>query len=157
MDPAATLDPLRQHLITCLDSLAHDLVPVARGRGRPPILSDAHLWGCTLITVLDGTPTQRGIWREVSAGERWRPPVPVAWNTMQSCVPRNAADIAVTQGVVTPNIVRPMAGLPCVWAMRCVAIPAIASAAFDKMTRDNRFSPARSVTAGIITISEMST
>ncbi len=86
-----------------------------------------------------------------------RPPVPVAWKTRQSWLSRKAAVIAVTQGVVTPNIVSPMAGLPPLAVAGCSAMPAIASAALVRTTRLIRFSPARSVTAGIRIRSEMPT
>ena len=86
-----------------------------------------------------------------------RPPVPVAWNTMQSKSFFSRSAIAVTQGVVTPNMVSPMEGLA---SRRCggfCAMPAIACAALLRMVRLRSLRPARSVTDGTITISEMPT
>ena len=48
------------------------------------------------------------------------PPVPVAWNTRQSCSSPSSAATACTQAVVTPNIVSPIAGLRfAMAAVRC--------------------------------------
>ena len=70
-------DSLRHQVAAALTTWSDELVTPPAGRGRPPILTDTHLWGCTLLTVLDGRPTQRGIWGEVTTGERWGPPVDV--------------------------------------------------------------------------------
>lgn len=76
-------DPLRQAVVASLTEIEADLVTAPPQRGRPPLLSDAHLWGCTLLTILDGQPTQRAIWREVTTGDRWGTPVPVADETVR--------------------------------------------------------------------------
>ena len=65
--------------------------------------------------------------------------------------------MAVTQGVVTPNMVRPIDGLPSGGGAGFAAMPDIAWAALCSTTRDSRFRPAMSVTDGIMTMSETST
>ena len=86
-----------------------------------------------------------------------RPPVPVAWNTMGSNRALSRSMICVTAGVVTPNMVRPMAGLPPVKAAGVALIAVIASAARLSTTRLIRLRPARSVMAGIMMMSDTST
>jgi hypothetical protein len=83
MDPAASNDSLRQQVAATLATLAPDLDARPARRGRPPIVTDAHLWGCTLLAVLDGCPTQRGIWGEVTTGQRWGAPVDVVDETVR--------------------------------------------------------------------------
>lgn len=83
MIPAESVDSLRQQVVTTLAKLTDDLETGPARRGRPPILRDTHLWGCTLLTVLDGTPTQRGIWGEVTTGTRWGTPVDVVNETVR--------------------------------------------------------------------------
>lgn len=83
MVPADSPDPLQQQVMAALASLSDELVAVPAGRGRPPILTDTHLWGCTLLSVLDGSPTQRGIWGEVTTGERWGRPIDVVDETVR--------------------------------------------------------------------------
>jgi hypothetical protein len=79
----AAADPLRSQVATLLADVSDALGAPPAGRGRPPILTDTHLWGCTLLTVLDGCPTQRGIWGEVTTGERWGAPVDVVDETVR--------------------------------------------------------------------------
>ena len=61
-----------------------------------------------------------------------------------------------TQGVVTPNMVSPSAGLSSVAGsgMAFLIIPAIAWAALPSTRREMRFSPCMSVTEDIIAMSE---
>ncbi len=62
--------------------------------------------------------------------------------------PFSCSTISVTQVVVTPNMVSPIAGLPsCVSAGRA-AMATMADAALARMTRLMRFSPAMSVIDG---------
>ena len=63
----------------------------------------------------------------------------------------------VTQGVVTPNIVRPIDGLPSSRRDRAAAMPAMAKAALRSTIRLTLLRPARSVIDGIIIMSETST
>ena len=65
--------------------------------------------------------------------------------------------MAVTAGVVTPNMVSPRAGFDAVTSAGRLAMAVIAWAALCRMTRLSRFRPAMSVTEGIITMSETST
>jgi hypothetical protein len=92
---AAAADPRRAEVAATLTTLADGRVAPPTGRGRPPILTDTQLWGCTLLTVLDGRPTQRGIWGEVTTGERWGPPVDVVDETVRKrLLAREAAPMA---------------------------------------------------------------
>ncbi len=82
------------------------------------------------------------------------PPVPVAWNTRQSNRSASSALTRFTQGVVTPNMVRPTAGRSSATAGRGArAMPATACAALARMVREMRLSPATSVTEYIIAMS----
>lgn len=60
------LSPFTALIEEILPTLAPD--PGPRGPGRPPILPLAALWGAILLTMLDGPPRQRGIWRHVNTG-----------------------------------------------------------------------------------------
>jgi hypothetical protein len=111
MVPAASVDPLSQQVMATLASLSDDLAAAPAGRGRPPILTDAHLWGCTLLTVLDGCPTQRGIWGEVTTGERWGPPVEVAGETVRKrLVSREAGPMAALFDQITALMTQRLPG-----------------------------------------------
>ena len=79
--------------------------------------------------------------------------MPVAWKTRQSYSSCRASVTAVTHGVVTPNIVRPRAGLSPVSTGGRLRAPASASAAFASTTRLMRLSPATSVTEYISAMS----
>ena len=82
------------------------------------------------------------------------PPVPVAWNTSASTLPARCSTICVTAGVVTPNMVRPTAIFVAGGSTSPPALmPTMACAAFDRITRDIRLSPARSVIDGTMTTS----
>lgn len=97
-----TADALRSQVATRLADLADELSTPPARRGRPPILSDTHLWGGTLLTVLDGCPTQRGIWSEVTTGERWGPPVDVVDETVRKrLLRRESAPMAAFFAQVT--------------------------------------------------------
>ena len=111
MVPAASVDSLRTQIVTSLASWSDDLgVPPAR-RGRPPILTDTHLWGCTLLAVLDGCPTQRGIWGEVTTGERWGAPVDVVDETVRKrLLSRESAPMAVFFAQLTDLMTQTLAG-----------------------------------------------
>ena len=90
------------------------------------------------------------------------PPVPVAWKTRQSCSPSSWRDTAWTQGVVTPNIVSPMAGrvsaadlsaAPALSADQAI-MPASACAALDSTRAEMRLMPETSVTEYIMQMSD---
>ena len=82
-----------------------------------------------------------------------RPPVPVAWKTRQSWSASSAARTISTQGVVTPNMVSPMAGLSSAAGASPRIMPASACAALASTTREMRLSPAISTTEYIIVMS----
>jgi hypothetical protein len=63
----------------------------------------------------------------------------------------------VTQGVVTPNIVRPIDALPSSRGAGAAVIPTIAKAALRSTIRLTLLRPAKSVIDGIITMSDTST
>ena len=76
-----------------------------------------------------------------------RPPVPVAWKTRQSYLCSSLRVTNCTQGVVTPNMVRPMAGLCCLpLGFLPVIMPTRALAALASTLSDIRFIPEMSVT-----------
>ena len=80
--------------------------------------------------------------------------MPVAWNTSGSYSVLSASTSWVTSGVVTPNIVRPIAGRSDALAGTGLrTIPAIALAALPRTWREIRFRPATSVTEYIIAMS----
>ena len=82
------------------------------------------------------------------------PPVPVAWNTKPSCVAARWLRTAFTQAVVTPNIVRPIAGLlESDWGSGARAMPATACAALPMTRRERSFNPAMSTTEYIMAMS----
>ena len=84
------------------------------------------------------------------------PPVPVAWKVRQSYCSSSALVTACTQGVVTPNMVRPIAGLVVLWLLSRGAfriMPASAWAAFDSTRSEMRLMPETSVTAYIMQMS----
>src|SRR5688500_1907708 len=63
-DELSTIDAfLQQHLPA--------LIPDRAGRGRPEILPAAMLWGALCVSVLQRDPSQRSIWRMVSASGLW--------------------------------------------------------------------------------------
>src|ERR1700728_2878600 len=64
---------------------------------------------------------------------------------------------AVTQGVVTPNMVAAIAGWSLMAAGSVVTMPQIAPAALLRILRETRFKPAMSTTEGIMQISFMPT
>ena len=113
MPPVPPPDLLRQEVVFSLQTLALPLDdPVAR-RGRPPILTDTHLWGCTLLAVLDGRPTQRGIWGEVTTGQRWGAPVDVADETVRKrLLMRESAPMAAFFTQVTALLAQRLPGDP---------------------------------------------
>ncbi len=83
-----------------------------------------------------------------------RPPVPVAWKTRTSYPSSSSRSRArVTHGVVTPNIVAPTSGFTSSASSCAFAMPAIAPAAFARIRREIRFSPAMSTTEYIIVTS----
>lgn len=68
--PAAqspTLDGLEQVLAALIPQMQLD--PATRG--RPEVLPSALLWGAILVCVLDGTPSQRAIWRVATGSGLW--------------------------------------------------------------------------------------
>ena len=85
-----------------------------------------------------------------------RPPVPVAWKTSGSWLARRMSATRVTHGVVTPNMVRPTAGLVVV-AGRTPAMAVMAAAAWARTVRVMRLSPAMSATGCIMVMSETPT
>ena len=82
------------------------------------------------------------------------PPTPVAWKTRQSQSSASCWVTCCTQGVVTPNIVSPIAGFVA-WAPAtgCVIMPASACAAFASTRSLMRLMPCTSVTEYIMQIS----
>jgi hypothetical protein len=111
MDPAASLDLLRQQVVTSLVTLAPEVDSVPGRRGRPPILIDTHLWGCTLLAVLDGCPTQRGIWREVTTGQRGGEPVAVEDETVRKrLLTRESAPMASFFAQITDLLTQSLPG-----------------------------------------------
>ena len=83
------------------------------------------------------------------------PPVPVAWKTRQSNFSSSAPETICTQGVVTPNMVRPMAGLVSAEGLRAWAImPASAWAALESTCSEMRLMPWTSVTEYIMQMSD---
>ena len=82
-----------------------------------------------------------------------RPPVPVAWKTRHSYAPPSCSATAVTQGVVTPNMVSATAGLVSAAGTSFVSIPASAWAALPRTWREIWLSPATSVTECSIAMS----
>ncbi len=83
-----------------------------------------------------------------------RPPVPVAWKTRQS-KPRasSSSRTAVTQGVVTPNIVMAIVGFSPAEGTGCWIMPAMAWAALPSTRRETALRPATSTTGYIIRMS----
>lgn len=57
-----------------VETMINDLLPRLEpgpgppGRGRPPVLPVALLWGALLLTVLGGTPSQRRVWQTITTG-----------------------------------------------------------------------------------------
>ena len=84
-----------------------------------------------------------------------RPPVPVAWKISASRSSRRPA-ARVTQGVVTPNMVRPTAGRPSA-AAGARDMPTMAWAAWASTVRVMRLRPAMSATECIMVMSETPT
>ena len=90
-----------------------------------------------------------------------RPPTPVAWKTRHSKSSRKSAEIFCTAGVVTPNMVMPIAGRPAL-ASRALAVrssrraftmPINALAPFASTVREIELRPCTSVTEYIIVMS----
>ena len=105
------------------------------------------------VVVTSITPASRP--ESTSFSIDW-PPVPVAWKVRQSYCSSSALVTACTQGVVTPNMVRPMAGLVVVWLLSRGAfriMPASAWAALDSTRSEMRLMPETSVTAYIMQMS----
>lgn len=86
-----------------------------------------------------------------------RPPVPVAWKTSGSMASPSRSITAVTQGVVTPNIVIPTAGRSSASGTSLRTRPASACAALPITRREMRLRPATSVTEYHMAMSETST
>ena len=81
---------------------------MAPRRSGPAERTPPTTWSAISVVVASMTPSSMPLPASIS---RARPPVPVAWKTSGSWVARRASATRVTQGVVTPNMVRPMAGL----------------------------------------------
>ena len=85
------------------------------------------------------------------------PPVPVAWKVRQSQRSSRRCVTACTHGVVTPNIVSPMAGFERLGAPSRAAfriIPPSACAAFARTRSEIRLMPETSVTEYIMQMSD---
>ena len=84
--------------------------------------------------------------------------MPVAWKMRQSYSVSSCLHTAWTHSVVSPNIVRPRAGLPCAsteeGGRENVSIPASAWAAFASTFSEMRLMPATSVTEYIMQMSD---
>lgn len=135
--PTAATDSLRDQVVSALTALADDLDAAPAGRGRPPILSDAHLWGCTLLTVLDDYPTQRGIWGEVTSGERFGPPVEMVGETVRKrLLARQSTPMAGFFTQITALLTQTLAG-DATLAPFATEVYALDATTLDKIVRSD--------------------
>lgn len=79
------MDATRLAQLAPVEALILDLLPRLEpvagppGRGRPPVVPLALIWGALLLTVLGGSPSQRGVWRTIASGAvRHYPAMPVS-------------------------------------------------------------------------------
>ena len=118
----------------------------------------------TSVVVTSITPCSRP--DSISFSIDW-PPTPVAWKTRQSYSCLSVSAICCTHGVVTPNMVSPMAGssgragrrprTSRMAAARALTMPSIACAPLARIWREIELSPCTSVTEYIIMMSEAPT
>ena len=108
----------------------------------------------TSVVVMSITPAIAS--KSTSFSIDW-PPTPVAWKTRHSKSSSNAPVMASTQGVVTPNMVSPIAGFTLprrsgtrsrsfVLAARAFTMPTMAAAPLASTWRVTELRPATSVT-----------
>ena len=71
--------------LASIETLILDLLPRLEpapgppGRGRPPVVPLALIWGALLLTVLGGSPSQRAVWHTIAGGGlRGYPALPVS-------------------------------------------------------------------------------